>query len=395
MKIKSLKNVDIKNKTVLVRVDFNVPISEGKILEESRITKTLPTLQYLKEQKCKIVLISHLGRPDGKRVEELKHNILIPVLEKQLNGPVKKVDECIGEKVKNAINDLKEGEFLLLENIRFYPEEEANDEKFSQDLASLGDIYIIDAFATSHRKHASTYGIHNYIPTYAGFLMEKEVKILGDLMEKTQFPLTIVLGGAKIDTKIGLIENFLGKADAFILGGGLANTFLEAEGYDIGTSLSEKDKITFAQEMILSMEELKKDLILPLDGVVADEISDQAETVTLPIEDIEGEMKILDLGPQSLKKIEGVLKKSKTIIWNGPFGLIEKKPFQNGTKQLALMIAQQKQAQTILGGGDTIDALTMFKIPEENFTHVSTGGGAMLEFLEGKTLPGVEIILEA
>lgn len=394
MNIRSLKKAALTKKRVLIRVDFNVPVENGQILDDSRIVATLPTLKYLLAKKAKIVIMSHLGRPDGKKVKDLKMDPVAKHLSKLLKKPVTKMDECVGAKVEKTVSQMKPGDIVFLENTRFYKEEEKCDAKFSKKLASLGDVYVVDSFGTAHRAHASTYGVAKYLPAYAGLLMEKEVKTLTELMKKTVHPLTIIIGGAKIDTKIGLITNFLPTADYFLIGGGLANTFLAAEGYDIGKSLYEKDKVSVAQEIMLAAEVLQDKFVIPTDAIVADEISDTAEILDLPVEDVMGEMKILDVGKKTLIKFVEAIKKSKTVVWNGPVGLFEKKPFGNGTKVIAQILANAKNCKTIIGGGDTVDALKHFGISEKKFTHVSTGGGAMLEFLEGNKLPGVEIIFE-
>jgi len=394
MKVRSIRKANITGKRVLVRVDFNVPIENGKVTDDTRIRETLPTIKYLLQKKAIVILMSHLGRPDGKITEQLRLDPIAKKLNSLLKKPVKKLDDCIGPKVEKAVSTMKPGEIVLLENTRFHKQEEKCDDKFSAQLATLGDIFVIDAFGTAHRAHASTFGVAKYLPAYAGFLMEKEITVLGKLMEKVKKPLTLVIGGAKIDTKIGLIRSFINKADHFIIGGGLANTFLAAQGFNVGKSLYEKDKLELAQEIMLETESMKENFVLPKDVVVADEISDKATTVTLPVEDVEGNMIILDVGKKSLITFSKILQKSKTIIWNGPLGLFEKKPFAHGTRTIARTIASLKGVQTILGGGDTVDAINHFGISEKRFTHVSTGGGAMLEFLEGKILPGVLCVLE-
>ncbi len=393
MKIKTLLQAQVKNKRVLVRVDFNVPLQKNRVSDDTRIKRTLPTLKYLLKQKSKIILITHLGRPDGKKTKDLQLDAIAKHLSKLLKKPVKKLDDCIGPKVEKSINVMKPGQIILLENIRFHKEEETNDKAFTKKLAALGEVFINESFATAHRKHASTYGLAKFLPTYAGLLMEEEIKTLSAALNEAKRPLTVIVGGAKIDTKIGVIKSFLGKADYFIIGGGLANTFLAAEGFDIGDSLYEKNKLKLAQEIMLKSDALKESFILPEDVVVADEISVKAKTLDLPVEDVMGGMKILDIGKKTLKKYEAVIKKSATIIWNGPVGLFEYKPFSQGTLGLAKMLAKTK-AKVIVGGGDTVEAMKQFGISEKKYDFVSTGGGAMLEFLEGTTLPGVEVVLE-
>lgn len=394
MKVRSIRKANIAGKRVLMRVDFNVPLDKGKVSDDTRIRETLPTIKYLLQKKAIVILMSHLGRPDGKKVKDLMLDPVAKQLSKLLKRPVKKLDDCIGPKVEKEVAAMKPGQIVLLENTRFYPQEEKCDDKFSKQLAILGDLFVVDAFGTAHRAHASTYGVAKYLPAYAGFLMEKEVTVLSALMEKTARPLTLIIGGAKIDTKIGLIRSFINKADYFLIGGGLANTFMAGEGFDVAKSLYEPNKVELAQEIMMEAEAMKENFVLPVDVVVADEVSDTATALTVPIEDVEGDMKILDIGKRTLVDFIKVINKSKTIVWNGPVGLFEKKPFANGTKAIAKAVAAAKKAKTILGGGDTVDAINHFGISEKKFTHVSTGGGAMLEFLEGTMLPGVEIVLE-
>ncbi len=394
MKVRSIRKAKVTGKRVLMRVDFNVPIEKGKVADDTRIRETLPTIKYLLQKKAKVILMSHLGRPDGKIVKDLRLDPVAKQLSKLLKKPVKKLDDCIGQGVEKAVAAMKPGQIILLENTRFHAQEEKCDDKFSASLAKLGDLFVVDAFGTAHRAHASTFGIAKYLPAYAGFLMEKEVNALSGLMEKAKRPLTLIIGGAKIDTKIGLIQNFLGKADYFLIGGGLGNTFLAAEGFDVGKSLYEANKIKLAQQIMLEADTVKVGFVLPEDVIVADEISDKAITADIPVEDVEGSMQILDSGRKTIAKFIDVINKSKTVIWNGPVGVFEKKPFSNGTRSIAKALAGNKKVKSFIGGGDTVEAINHFGIPEKKFTHVSTGGGAMIEFLEGPMLPGVKIVLE-
>lgn len=394
MNIKSVRTADISDKKVLVRVDFNVPITNGKVGDDTRILEVLPTIKFLLDGNAKIILLSHLGRPDGQVKEELKMDPVAKHLEEILGKPVKKMDDCIGPEVTKAVSEMKSGEIILLENTRFHKEEEECDKAFSKQLADLAEVFVVDSFGTAHRKHASTYGIAEFLPAYAGFLMEKEVFTLSQLMKHTPKPLTIIMGGAKIGTKIGLIKNFLKNADYFLIGGGLANTFLSAQGYSVGESLCEDDKLDTAREIMLEAEALKENFVLPGDVVVVDEIKENAVKMDIPIKDVMGKMKIVDIGEKSIEQFEKIIKSSGTIIWNGPMGLYEMPAFSNGTRKIAEMVSKAVHAKTILGGGDTVDAIHNFGIDSSSFTHVSTGGGAMLEFLEGQILPGVEIILQ-
>lgn len=392
--IKSIRTADTRNKRVLVRVDFNVPVENGKVADDTRIIATLPTIRHLIEDNAKVILVTHLGRPEGKPIDDLKVDPIATLLGEILDKKVLKADDCVGKQVKRTIEKMKPGDVLLLENIRFHKEEEKNDTRFAKELASLADTFIVDSFGTSHRKHASTWGVAQYLPAYAGFLMEKEILTLSELMKNTPKPLTLIVGGAKIDTKIGVLKNFLNKADYFLIGGGLANTFLAAQGYNMGNSLYEKEKIDTAREIMLQAEVFRDRFILPEDVIVADNVESGAAKLDIPVTDIEGNMTVLDLGVKSREKFGEIIAASGTIIWNGPVGLYEKKPFDEGTLAIANAVSQARQAKTIIGGGDTIDALKNFGIDLNKFTHVSTGGGAMLEFLEGTPLPGVEIVME-
>lgn len=393
MNIRSIKNVDVDSKKVLVRVDFNVPLENGEVADDTRIKATLPTIQYLIDQRAKVILITHLGRPEGKIIDELRLDPVAKALANDLGKEVKKVDSCIGPEVEQAIEELMPGHVLLLENVRFHPEETENNADFSKQLAALADIFVIDSFGTAHRKHASTYGVAQHLPSYGGFLIEKEIKALSQVMNNVERPLTIIMGGAKIETKIGLMKKFVSQADNFLVGGGLANTFLSAKGFDVGESLYEADKADLAQEIMMSADALKDNFLIPEDAIVADEVQEDAQKLDLPVEDVMGDMKILDIGINTTKKYEEVIANSKTIVWNGPMGLFEMDAFSQGTRRVALAIANA-DAKTIIGGGDTIDAIKDFGIDLDQYSHVSTGGGAMLQFLEGSELPGIEVIRE-
>ncbi len=390
--IKSIRTADTQSKKVLVRVDYNVPLENNKVADDTRIMATISTLQHLLTDNAKIILVTHLGRPKGKIVDELKLGPVATRLSEIIGKPVEKLNDCIGPEVKKKIDEMKSGDIVLLENVRFHKEEEENDPAFAKQLADLADAYIVESFGTSHRKHASTFGVAKYLPAFAGFLMEKEVRTLSEIMKNTPKPLTLIVGGAKIDTKIGVIKNFLNKADYFLIGGGLANTFLAAQGYNIGKSLYEKDKLDVAQEIMMEAEVLKDNFVLPKDSIVSDSIEENTPNLDLPVSDVIGDMMILDLGKLSRQEFTKVISQSKTIIWNGPMGLFEKEPYSHGTKAIARAVAGARHAKTIIGGGDTIEALKGFGINLNSFTHVSTGGGAMLEFLQGTELPGVQII---
>ncbi|MFA6917501.1 MAG: phosphoglycerate kinase [Candidatus Gracilibacteria bacterium] len=395
IQIRTLQEIpEIKGKKILLRVDFNVPISKetGEIKDDTRIVESLNTINYLRLKGAKLIIMSHLGRPDGQVKEELRLTKIAKHLGKLIDFPVTKVDEVIGENVEDHISKMEDGDVLMLENLRFHAEEEQCEPNFTKELASLGDIFVNDAFGTAHRRHASTAGLADHLPAYGGLLIEKEMKALAPLLtDNIARPLTMIFGGAKIDTKIGIIKNFLNKADYFLVGGGLANTFINAAGYNVGESLCEKDKLPLAQEIMLECEKDREKFVLPKDVVVAEEVSDNAETATVAIQDVIGNMKILDIGRITADRYCEVIEKSGTVIWNGPVGVAEYKPFQNGSRTIANCIANH-DCVSIVGGGDTADCIKRLNIPVEAFTHVSTGGGACIEFLEGKPLPGIEIL---
>ncbi len=394
MNIKTLQDIkDIKGKKILLRVDFNVPLKEnGEIQDDTRIVESLKTINYLKDKGAKLIIMSHLGRPDGEIKDEFRLTRVAEYLSKLIKTPVKKTKNVLDDDVKKEVEKMKDGEVLMLENMRFRKEEEECEANFTKELASLGDMFINDAFGTAHRRHASTAGLADYLPAYGGFLMEKEIKNLSPILEEEPIrPLTMIFGGAKIDTKIGVIKNFIDKADYFLIGGAIANTFLAGAGYNVGKSLYEKDKIEIAQKIMLESEKHRERFILPHDVVVADEISDKAETVDIAIEDITDDMKILDIGKWTAEKFADIIEKSGTVIWNGPIGFCEYKPFQEGTRTIGKALVDH-DCISIIGGGDTADALKRLNIPGDNFTHVSTGGGACLEFLSGEKLPGIEVL---
>jgi phosphoglycerate kinase len=398
MKIKSFEKLDLKNHTVLVRVDYNVPLKGLKIQDDSRIKETLPTLRLLLKKQAKIILISHLGRPEGKSSKALSLEPIAKHLQKLLGKSSKQkllfIKNFQSSRDQKLLKNLQRGQIALLENIRFWPEEEQNNLKFSKELAQLGSIYINDAFAAAHRKHASTYQLGKLLPAYGGLLIKNELAKLSPLIEKKFSNATLIVGGAKIDTKIGLIKTFIPKTKQILIGGGLANTFLKAQKYEIGASLVENDKLKIASQIINKINKSSSKLFLPKDLVVAKKLSNQRKTSICNLNSVKANDKILDLGPQTIKQFEQAVSKSKLIIWNGPLGVYEFKPFRQSTKAIANAIAKATKngATTILGGGDTLDALKVLKISTKKFTHCSTAGGAMLEFLEGKKLPGLEII---
>jgi len=392
MNKKTIRDIDIKNKRVLMRVDFNVPLDDKLLVtDDNRIRAALPTIKYAVEKGAKVVLASHLGRPDGKVVDKMRLDPAAKALEKLLGKKVTKLNECIGEDVKDFINGMKPGDVALLENLRFHAEEEKNDPAFVKALASLGDIYVNDAFGTAHRAHASTEGLAHQLPAVAGFLMEKEIEYLGAATANPKKPFVAILGGAKVSDKIAVINNLLGKVDSIIIGGGMAYTFLKAQGKNIGSSKLEKDKLEVASEILKNAKDKKVNIVLPVDHVVADKFDANANTKTVG-EDIPDGWMALDIGPKTVELFKKSLKDAKTIVWNGPLGVFEMDKFQNGSKAVAEYVATLK-AVSIIGGGDTAAMVSKFGL-ESKMTHISTGGGASLEFLEGKALPGVVALLD-
>ena len=388
----TVQDMDLKGKKVIVRVDFNVPLDEKlHITDDRRISEALPTIQYiLKHKAAKLILMSHLGRPEGAVVESMRLNPVAKRLEKLLGEKVLKLDECIGDKVKKAIETSKE-RVILLENLRFHKEETKNDPKFAQELASLADIYINDAFGTAHRAHASTEGIAKFLPSAGGLLLEKEVKYLGKAVNNPRKPFVVILGGAKVSDKIALVENMLSKANSILVGGGMAYTFLKALGKNIGNSLLEKDKIDTAKDLMEKAKKAGVDIVLTTDFVI---VKDFKATKTAKIsKEISDGWEAIDIGPETTKKFKEVLAKAKTIIWNGPVGVFEIDEYAQGTKEIAKFLSKLKNATTIIGGGDSAAAVAKFKA-EKGITHISTGGGASLEFLEGKELPGIAALTD-
>lgn len=388
----NIKDLDLNNKTVLVRADFNVPQDANlNITDDTRIRATLPTIKYILQKGAKkLVLMSHLGRPDGKVVEKYS---LRPVAQrlKELTGePVKFLNDCVGDNIKREIDAAQE-KVVLLENLRFHAEEESNDANFARELSTLADLYVNDAFGTAHRAHASTEGVAHYLKSCAGFLLDKEIQYLGNAVQNPQKPFVVILGGAKVSDKIGVIENLLPKCDAILIGGGMAYTFLKAQGKAIGNSKLEKDKLDLAKSLLEKAKVLKKDILLPVDHVVVDNVASDAKTETTGESIPDGKIAV-DIGPKTVALFTEKLKAAKTIVWNGPLGIFEMDAFSKGTQELAKFIAGLKST-TIIGGGDTAAAIAKFKL-EEKMTHISTGGGASLEFLEGKTLPGVAALTD-
>ncbi len=382
---KTIRYINVANKRVLVRVDFNVPQDKaGNITDDTRIRAALPTIQYLRDQGARVILCSHLGRPKGKVAEEFRLTPVAGRLSELLGAPVARTRDCIGPEVANAVAALKPGDVLLLENLRFYAQEEGNDPTFAQQLASVADIYVNDAFGTAHRAHASTEGVAHYLPAVAGFLMERELNFLGKATAEPTRPYMAILGGAKVSDKIAVIENLLPKVDQLIVGGGMANTFFKAQGHEIGASLVEEDKVELARDLL---KRGGKKLLLPVDVVVADAFAADARHQTVAVDKVPAGWRILDIGPRTVNKFAAALKKARTVVWNGPMGVFEFPAFAAGTVAIAKALAKSG-ATSIIGGGDSAAAVEQAGVADK-ITHISTGGGASLEFLEGKVLPGV------
>ncbi len=383
MNKKTVRDIDVRNKRVLTRVDFNVPIKDGKVTDDTRIVASLPTIRYLVEQGAKVILMSHLGRPKG-REEKSSLRPVAARLEQLLGRPVMFAPDTIGPEVKQIVDQMKPGDVVLLENVRFYPEEEKNDPEFAKKLASLGDVYVNDAFGSAHRAHASTEGVAKYLPAVSGFLMEKELNYLGQALANPAHPFVAILGGAKVSDKIKVIENLLPKVDSLLIGGGMANTFLAGKGLNVGESLVENDKLDVAKDLL---QKGGSKIVLPVDVVVADKFDPNAQTKIVPVDQVPASWRILDVGPKTVQDFEKILSAAKTVVWNGPLGVFEMPPFAKGTIEIAKRLANSN-ATTIIGGGDSAAAVEQAGVADK-MTHISTGGGASLEFLEGRTLPGV------
>ena len=393
MNKKTVKDIDLKDKKVLVRCDFNVPMDENKnITDNRRIVAALPTIKYLLEQNCKVVLCSHLGRPKGEFKPEYSLKPVAKELSKLLGQEVIMADDVIGEDAKNKAENLKNGEVLLLENVRFHREETDNDPEFAKKLASFGEVFVNDAFGTAHRAHASTEGVTKYLPAVSGFLIEKELKFLGEALENPERPFVAILGGSKVSDKIGVIENLLEKVDTLIIGGGMAYTFFKAQGYSVGDSLCEEDKCDLALEIMEKAKEKKVKFLLPIDNKVGKEFKPDTESKTVKSTEIPDGWEGLDIGEETIKLYKEELQNAKTIVWNGPLGVFEFDQFAIGTNEIAKALGDI-DAIKIIGGGDSAAAVEKAGLADK-MTHISTGGGASLEFLEGKKLPGIEALMD-
>lgn len=390
-----VKDIDVKNKHVLMRVDFNVPLLDGTVSDDTRIRSALPTIEYISGNGAKLILMSHLGRPAGIGFDE-KYSLrpAVRVLKRLLGGKdVKLVHDIVGDEAKAAVAAMQDGDIIMLENLRFDAREKKNDPEFARALASLADIYVNDAFGTSHRAHASTVGVTDYLPAYSGFLLANEVETLTDMLADPLRPFVAILGGSKISDKIGVIDRLIDRADTLVIGGGMCFTFLKALGYGTGTSLLEEDWVGKAKEMMDKAADRGTKLLLPVDVVVADEFKDNANTRICAVDEIPSDMMGLDIGPDSCTLFREAILGAKTLFWNGPMGVFEMPAFANGTKQVAQAMADNRKSRSIVGGGDSVAAVKQFGL-EDKMTFISTGGGASMELVEGKKLPGLEALLD-
>ncbi|TMF29903.1 MAG: phosphoglycerate kinase, partial [Chloroflexi bacterium] len=382
----TIRDLDVAGKRVLVRVDFNVPIEDGRIVDDTRIREALPTIQYLVERSARVILITHLGRPDGQVDDAYRTTPLADRIGELMGGPVRHLEDCVGPSVEAAVRAMRDGEVVMLENVRFNPGETKNDPAFARQLAALGELYVNDAFGTAHRAHASTVGIAQYLPAVAGLLMEREIITLGRIMTDPPHPLVAIIGGSKISTKIGVLRSLLGRVDRLCIGGAMACTFLKAKGLEMGRSLVEDDQLEVARSLLSS----GATLVLPLDAIVAPEARPGVLVKTVPVDAVPAEMKVLDVGPMTVERFLQTCDGAAAVVWNGPLGVYEVPPFDHGTDALAKGLAGS-DAQTIIGGGDLVAALQKQHLAER-MSFVSTGGGATLEFLEGKVLPGIAVL---
>jgi phosphoglycerate kinase len=384
----TIRDVDVAGKRVLVRVDFNVPIEDGRIVDDTRIREAIPTIENLLERSARVILITHLGRPDGQVEAAYRTTPLAERLSELIGRPVRHLDDCVGPSVEAAVKAMRDGEIVMLENVRFNPGETKNDPDFARQLADLGELYVNDAFGTAHRAHASTVGIAQHLPAVAGLLMEREIKTLGRIMTDPPRPLVAIIGGSKISTKIGVVRSLLRRVDRLCIGGAMACTFLKAKGLEMGRSLVEEDQLDVARSLLAS----GATLVLPLDAVVASEAKPGVPVKTVPIDAVPADMKVLDVGPMTVERFLQTCDGAAAVVWNGPLGVYEIPPFDHGTDALAQGLAGS-DAETIVGGGDLVAALQKQHLAER-MSFVSTGGGATLEFLEGKILPGIAVLLD-
>ncbi|MFA4135884.1 MULTISPECIES: phosphoglycerate kinase [Brevibacillus] len=392
MNKKSIRDVELAGKRVFCRVDFNVPMQDGVITDDTRIRAAVPTIRFMMEAGAKVILASHFGRPKGQVVEEMRLTPVAAHLSSLLGKDVRKLEDCQGADVEAAVERMESGDVILLENVRFHAGEEKNDPELAKSFAALADLFVNDAFGTAHRAHASTAGIAEYIPAVAGLLMEKEIRFMGGALSNPERPFTAIVGGAKVKDKIAVIENLLTKVDHLIIGGGMANTFLKAQGYGIGASLCEDDKLDLARTLMEQAKERGVQLLMPVDVVVADRFAADAEKQVVAIDAIPDGWMALDIGPKTVEQYHSVIVDSKTVVWNGPMGVFEMDAFAGGTIGVAKAMAACS-GTTIIGGGDSVAAVEKAGVAEQ-MTHISTGGGASLEFMEGKELPGVAVLAD-
>ncbi|MFN8634062.1 MAG: phosphoglycerate kinase [Chloroflexota bacterium] len=391
---RSIRDLDVDNKTVLVRVDYNVPLdSEGHVADATRIEATLPTLRYLREHRSKVVLMAHFGRPKGQVDPKYSLKPVAEELSRELGVPVPLAPDCVGPAVEKMVEALKPGDVLLLENVRFHAEEEKNDAAFSKQLASLGDVYVNDAFGAAHRAHASTAGIAQYLPSAAGFLMHKELEVLGGILESPKRPFVAIVGGAKVSSKLGVLESMLQRVDKLLIGGGMANTFLKARGDEVGKSLLEADLVGTAADLDKRAKEKGVELLLPEDVVVTDKVAPDGSTETVDASAVPADRAIVDIGPKAVAAYTKALDGAGTVLWNGPMGVFEIPAFASGTRAIAQALAGSS-ATTVIGGGESVAAVEQLGLADK-MTHISTGGGASLELLEGRELPGVAALDDA
>lgn len=392
MKLRTIKEADVNGKKVIIRVDFNTPIKDGKVSDNTRIKAALPTINYLLDKGASLIVMSHLGRPKGEKNSAFSLSPVRDEFEKLLGRKVTLLDDVIGSDVEKAAHSLKKGDVMMLENVRFYKEEEKNDPEFAKKLAMLADIYVNDAFGTAHRAHASTEGVAHYLPSFAGFLIEKEVNFMSMVLNNPQHPFVAVIGGSKVSSKISILESLSKTCDTIVIGGGMAYTFLKVQGYTIGKSLVEDDYLETAKSFLENAKKRRVKVILPLDHVCAKEFKEDAEGIYVDSVDIPSDLIAMDIGKKTISEIKDAFKNAKTICWNGPMGVFEFNAFAKGTEEVAKAAAESK-AITVVGGGDSVAAVNKFHLADK-LSHVSTGGGASLEFLEGKVLPGIKALEE-
>lgn len=390
---KTVKDVDVRGKRVLVRVDFNVPLADGSVTDDTRVRAALPTLRYLVDHGARVIVVSHLGRPKGEPEERFSLRPVRRTLQRLMGRNVMFVDTTVGTEATEAVDRMVDGEILMLENLRFNAGEKANDPEFARALSALADIYVNDAFGAAHRAHASTAGVTEFLPAYAGLLLAREIETLTEMLAKPKRPFVAILGGSKVSDKFGVIDRLIDSVDVLLIGGGMAFTFLVAKGLEVGKSLVEPDWVGPASEMLAKAAEKGVQLVLPTDFVIASEIAEDADTRVVGREEIPSGMMGLDIGPSSIEQFKGEIAGAKTIFWNGPMGVFEMAPFEAGTREVAVAVGRNSRADSIIGGGDSVAALKKFGL-EDRVTFVSTGGGASMKLLEGAQLPGVEALLD-